>query len=303
MTAEGAANGPGQTIAPVTRFSVLTSAVVGVILIGAGFGIGIGIGAGIWKDSSTTDSEPAPEWFFAQQADSVRVVKRSPDSDEFVVSMDGVGGLASAMTAQPSLRAGYVGQDELVAALNDDPGKNAMLICDQGDSKIALPLSVESGVVTGDNVSYMARLVPFNKGTWDRVDEGRMLNASSVLSSFEAGEVVEFDSSCYMFIDALGDWFDAGGFGAAALGAVATLHPAVTWYAIYKDISDYNNAGDDQEKKDAVKSRMKYQAAGFGGAAAVEVGGAVGGIAGLGEAAVAEMIPARDIFSKRPKEI
>ena len=221
MTAEGAANGPGQTIAPVTRFSVLTSAVVGVILIGAGFGIGIGIGAGIWKDSSTTDSEPAPEWFFAQQADSVRVVKRSPDSDEFVVSMDGVGGLASAMTAQPSLRAGYVGQDELVAALNDDPGKNAMLICDQGDSKIALPLSVESGVVTGDNVSYMARLVPFNKGTWDRVDEGRMLNASSVLSSFEAGEVVEFDSSCYMFIDALGDDIVAKGTAMVKRGADA----------------------------------------------------------------------------------
>ena len=267
MTAEGAANGPGQTIAPVTRFSVLTSAVVGVILIGAGFGIGIGIGAGIWKDSSTTDSEPAPEWFFAQQADSVRVVKRSPDSDEFVVSMDGVGGLASAMTAQPSLRAGYVGQDELVAALNDDPGKNAMLICDQGDSKIALPLSVESGVVTGDNVSYMARLVPFNKGTWDRVDEGRMLNASSVLSSFEAGEVVEFDSSCYMFIDGVGDY---------VVGGAASVFPVVGWIAAGYDWLKYNNA-DTQGEKDKVIESMKDQGkgliAGYAGSAA-----AVGGV-------------------------
>ena len=276
MTAEGAANGPGQTIAPVTRFSVLTSAVVGVILIGAGFGIGIGIGAGIWKDSSTTDSEPAPEWFFAQQADSVRVVKRSPDSDEFVVSMDGVGGLASAMTAQPSLRAGYVGQDELVAALNDDPGKNAMLICDQGDSKIALPLSVESGVVTGDNVSYMARLVPFNKGTWDRVDEGRMLNASSVLSSFEAGEVVEFDSSCYMFIDGVGDY---------VVGGAASVFPVVGWAAAGYDWLKYNNA-DTQGEKDKVIESMKDQGkgliAGYAGSAA-----AVGGVPVIiGEAAI-----------------
>ena len=267
MTAEGAANGPGQTIAPVTRFSVLTSAVVGVILIGAGFGIGIGIGAGIWKDSSTTDSEPAPEWFFAQQADSVRVVKRSPDSDEFVVSMDGVGGLASAMTAQPSLRAGYVGQDELVAALNDDPGKNAMLICDQGDSKIALPLSVESGVVTGDNVSYMARLVPFNKGTWDRVDEGRMLNASSVLSSFEAGEVVEFDSSCYMFIDGVGDY---------VLGGTASVLPVVGWATAAYDWYEYKNA-DTQGEKDKVIKSMKEQGkgliVGYAGSAAGVVGG------------------------------
>ena len=202
-----------------TGLSVLATGIAGVILIGAG--LGIGIGAGIWKGSSASDNAVAPEMFFSQQADGVLLKRASPESDEIFVSMRGVDGLATAMASRPGLSAGFLAQDTLVSILNDEPGKNAILICDESDNKVALPLSIDWGTRAGSKVGYRARMVPFNNGTWDRIDEGRMLNASTLLSSFVAGEEVEFDGSCYMFIDGIvGDAWDwvkdtAGKIGSA----------------------------------------------------------------------------------------
>ena len=242
-------------------FSLLASAVIALVCIGAGLGIGIGIGAGIWKDSSSSDDVPAEEWFFSQQADKVRLAKASPDSDVLFVNLDGLTDTVTAMTSQPNIVIATISQKDLVSALNSDPGKNAILVCDKGENKIAVPLSVDFGYATGDQVSYLARQVPFNNATWDRVDEGRVLNTSSLLSSFQDGEMVEFDSSCYMFIDSLSDKWH---------GALDILLPGKAVYDFARDGISYLKA-DSQAEKDEVSSRVQDRLEGAGMALAAPV--------------------------------
>jgi hypothetical protein len=90
----------------------------------------------------------------------------------------------------------------LVSILNDDPGKNAMLVCDEGKDHIAIPVSLERGYTTQDEVNYITRMVPFNDQTWQNVDQGKLANVTSTLNEFDQGGVVEFQS-CNLFID---DW-------------------------------------------------------------------------------------------------
>ena len=271
-------------------FSLLASAVVALVCIGAGLGIGIGIGAGIWKDSSSSEDVPAAEWFFSQQADKVRLAKASPDSDVLFVNLDGLTDTVTAMTSQPNIVIATISQKDLVSALNSDPGKNAILVCDKGENKIAVPLSLGFGHATGDQVSYLAQQVPFNNATWGRVDEGRVLNASSLISSFQDGEILEFDSSCYMFIDSI---FDNN----YVRGGVDVLFPLVGVVDGVKEGIKFFTAKN-QAEKDQVVDRVKEKATGAavttaatvglelaGGAAAALGGAAVGGLT-TGEAII-----------------
>ena len=201
---KGHAEQPEQAASAPRRYSLVTSIVVGLSMVGVGLGVGIGIGAGIWKDSSGTTASPEGEWFFAQQADGARMIRATNDSDIVSVTLEGVQDLAVASNVgAPTHYIGMLPTADVVSTLNDDPGKNAMLVCNEGENKLATPITLNSGEADGDAVTYSARLVPFNNGTWSRMDEGRALNASSTLSSFAAGDLVQFNSSCSLFIDGI----------------------------------------------------------------------------------------------------
>ena len=282
-----------RTMAENTRsFSYLTGFIVVLIFIGAGLGIGIGIGAGIWKDSSGTDG-PELEWFFSQQADKARLSKASPDSNVVFVTLDGLSEKATAITSMPNIVSGTMSHSSLVSALASDPGKNAILVCDKGENKMALPFSIEYGYATDDEVSYLGNIVPFNNGTWSRVDEGKILNESSVLSSFAAGETLEFNSSCYLFIDGwFGDAVDSVKDSisnmkdhpwSAVLGGASML-TGLSPVALNVQAIRYQME-DDPEKKKEIQKEMQATADGgiAAGATAIaavggaEVAGAVGG--------------------------
>jgi len=199
---KGHAEQPEQAASAPRRYSLVTSIVVGLSMVGVGLGVGIGIGAGIWKDSSGTTAPPEGEWFFAQQADGARMIRATNDSDIVSVTLEGVQDLAvMSNVGAPTHYMGMLPTADVVSTLNDDPGKNAMLVCNEGENKLATPITLNYGEADGDAVTYFARLVPFNNGTWSRMDEGRALNASSTLSSFTAGDLVQFNSSCFLFID------------------------------------------------------------------------------------------------------
>ena len=182
---------------PRNGFALIVVVLVGL---GAGLGVGIGIGAGIWKGKSTPVDVFEPQWFFVQQSNKARVVKNSQDSDSITVMLDGLSEKATAITAQPVFIGLTLPHDYLAALLTSDPGKNALLNCDRGDDKIALPFSIDSGSSVGDEAGYTGRLISFNNATWRHVDEGKMLNASSTLKAFGEGLEVEFES-CNLFID------------------------------------------------------------------------------------------------------
>ncbi len=265
-------------------FSALTGLLVALIFIGAGVGIGIGVGAGIWKDSGTDGSEL--DWFFSQQADGVRVSKATPDSDVVFVTLDGLSPSVTAISSLPYTVAREVSHDVLAEALSSDPGKNAMLVCDNGEEKLAMPFDIKYGYATDDEVNYIGQLVPFNNGTWSRVDEGKVLSQSSVLSSFAAGETVEFNSSCYLFIDGLGDFLEErwenikenpGSFLKGAFQAVGAAGNAGT--DALGDALKYATTSDEQEKQ-KIGNQIEAKA---DGAIVADV---VAGIA-LGGAAVA----------------
>ena len=249
----GHAEQPEQAASAPRRYSLVTSIVVGLIMVGVGFGVGIGIGAGIWKDSSGTTASPEGEWFFAQQADGARMIRATNDSDIVSVTLEGVQDLAvMSNVGAPTHFMGMLPTADVVSTLNDDPGKNAMLVCNEGENKLATPITLNSGEADGDAVTYSARLVPFNNGTWSRMDEGRALNASSTLSSFAAGDLVQFNSSCFLFIDGiLSDAWDnvkehpfstIGG----VLNAPATLLVKAGQYAL----------GDEQRKEEVKKEAL-----------------------------------------------
>ena len=206
----GHAEGQNQTASAKVlprRYSLVTSIVVGLSMVGVGLGVGIGIGAGIWKDSSGTTASPGGDWFFAQQADGARIIRATNDSDIVSVTLEGVQDQAVASNVgAPTHSMGMLPTAGLVSTLNADPGKNAMLVCNEGENKLATPITLNYGEADGDAVTYFARLVPFNNGTWSRMDEGRALNASSTLSSFAAGDLVQFNSSCFLFIDGFSDF-------------------------------------------------------------------------------------------------
>ena len=250
---KGHAEQPEQAASAPRRYSLVTSIVVGLSMVGVGLGVGIGIGAGIWKDSSGTTASPEGEWFFAQQADGARMIRATNDSDIVSVTLEGVQDLAvMSNVGAPTHYMGVLPTADVVSTLNDDPGKNAMLVCNEGENKLATPITLNYGEADGDAVTYSARLVPFNNGTWSRMDEGRALNASSTLSSFAAGDLVQFNSSCFLFIDGiLSDAWDnvkehpfstIGG----VLNAPITLGVKVGQYAL----------GDEQRKEEVKKEAL-----------------------------------------------
>ena len=149
-----------------------------------------------------------------------------------------------------------------------------------------MPFDIKYGFATDDEVNYIGQLVPFNNGTWSRVDEGKVLNQSSVLSSFAAGETVEFNSSCYLFIDGVGDFLEGrwenikentGSFLKGAFQAVGAAGTAGT--DALGDALKYATTSDEQEKQ-KIGNQIEAKA---DGAIVADV---VAGIA-LGGAAVA----------------
>jgi hypothetical protein len=252
----GHAEQPEQAASAPRRYSLVTSIVVGLIMVGVGLGVGIGIGAGIWKDSSGTTASPGGDWFFAQQADGARIIRATNDSDIVSVTLEGVQDQAVASNVgSPTHYIGTVPTAGLVSTLNADPGKNAMLVCNEGENKLATPITLNYGEADGDAVTYFARLVPFNNGTWSRLDEGRALNASSTLSSFAAGDLVQFNSSCFLFIDGIGDFrlgeFLGGVWDNVKENPKSAIAGAVALPATLAVKGVQALAGDEQGKKEA----------------------------------------------------
>jgi len=280
----GHAEQPEQAASAPRRYSLVTSIVVGLIMVGVGFGVGIGIGAGIWKDSSGTAAPPGGDWFFAQQADGARIIRATNDSDIVSVTLEGVQDQAVMNNVgSPTHYVGTVSTAGLVSILNGDPGKNAMLVCNEGENKLATPITLNYGEADGDAVTYFARLVPFNNGTWSRMDEGRALNASSTLSSFAAGDLVQFNSSCVLFIDGIGDFLEGvvdnmkenpKSAVAGFLFPGSILPVKITQYA----------TGDEQQKKEAIKEAEAALEGNVAGNAVLAIGGAIGYAAGIGGA-------------------
>jgi hypothetical protein len=260
----------------------VTSIVVGLIMVGVGFGVGIGIGAGIWKDSSGTAAPPGGDWFFAQQADGARIIRATNDSDIVSVTLEGVQDLAvMSNVGSPTHYTGTVSTAGLVSILNGDPGKNAMLVCNEGENKLATPITLNYGEADGDAVTYFARLVPFNNGTWSRMDEGRALNASSTLSSFAAGDLVQFNSSCSLFIDGIGDFLKGvwDNVKENPKSAVFGFLAPVPTLAV-KGIQAL--AGDEQQKEEAKKEALAAVEGSVIGNTALAVAGGIGYAAGIG---------------------
>jgi hypothetical protein len=211
---------------------------------------------------SLVTSSPGGEWFFAQQADGARIIRATNDSDIVSVTLEGVQDLAVASNVgSPTHYIGTVPTADVLSTLNDDPGKNAMLVCNEGENKLATPIALNYGEADGDAVTYFARLVPFNNGTWSRLDEGRALNASSTLSSFTAGDLVQFNSSCFLFIDGILDFLDSNFKGISErnpksfIGGIVA--PGLT--GVVKAVQYV--AGDEQRKEE-VKEETKAVLAG-----------------------------------------
>jgi hypothetical protein len=278
----GHAEQPEQAASAPRRYSLVTSIVVGLIMVGVGFGVGIGIGAGIWKDSSGTAAPPGGDWFFAQQADGARIIRATNDSDIVSVTLEGVQDLAvMSNVGSPTHYTGTVSTAGLVSILNGDPGKNAMLVCNEGENKLATPITLNYGEADGDAVTYFARLVPFNNGTWSRMDEGRALNASSTLSSFAAGDLVQFNSSCSLFIDGIGDFLKGvwDNVKENPKSAVFGFLAPVPTLAV-KGIQAL--AGDEQQKEEAKKEALAAVEGSVIGNTALAVAGGIGYAAGIG---------------------
>jgi hypothetical protein len=189
----------------------VVAAVVIVVGLCVGLGIGIGIGAGIWSGRAGTASEvPNPDWFFSQQSSQARVVKASADSQTIFITMDGMSEKATAVTSQPFFFANTLSHRDLASLLSSDPGKNALLICQDtlsGD-KVGIPFSIDYGMrsTDRDELSYVGRLMPFDNLTWGRVDAGKEFDSASILSEsqFKDGEVVPMEA-CTLFIDSVED--------------------------------------------------------------------------------------------------
>ncbi len=198
---------------PCTMMNSSPVVVSTVVVVGlcVGLGIGIGIGAGIWSGGSgATMGVPQPDWFFSQQSSQARVVKASADSKTIFITMDGMSERATAVTSQPFFLAETLSHNDLSSMLSMDPGKNALLICQDtlSEDKVGIPFSIDYGMrsTDRDELSYVGRLMPFNNLTWGRVDAGKEFNPASILSEsqFRDGEVVPMES-CTLFIDSLGD--------------------------------------------------------------------------------------------------
>jgi len=286
---------PEQAASAPRRYSLVTSIVVGLIMVGVGLGVGIGIGAGIWKDSSGSAALPGGDWFFAQQADGARIIRATNDSDAISVTLEGVQDLAvMSNVGSPTHYMGMLPTADLLSILNGDPGKNAMLVCNEGENKLATPITLNYGEADGDAVSYFARLVPFNNGTWSRLDEGRASNASSTLSSFTAGDLVQFNSSCFLFIDGfLGDVLNnvIDNPKSAVAGFIA---PGTT--ALVK-IGQYLT-GDEQRKQEVQKEAGAALTGNLIGSAGLAAGGAIGQAAGIGGTATASFSSISTISSR-----
>lgn len=201
---------------PCTMMNSRPVAVSTVVVVGlcVGLGIGIGIGAGIWSGrSGATLDVPQPDWFFSQQSSQARVVKASADSKTIFITMDGMSERATAVTSQPFFLADTLSHNDLSSMLSMDPGKNALLICQDtlSEDKVGIPFSIDYGMrsTDRDELSYVGRLMPFNNLTWGRVDAGKEFNPASILSEsqFRDGEVVPMES-CTLFIDSLDDLVD-----------------------------------------------------------------------------------------------
>lgn len=194
-----------------TNRSISLAVLSVLVLFCVGFGIGIGIGAGIWKGSGTNELgfEKDTEWFFAQQAQNVHLLKASANSsDDVYLLLSGLSPVTVGLTDTPDMGNVYISNEQMMELITNDPEKNSMLVCDVEDSKLALPVTLNGGTFNSSNglALYTATYIEFDASTWKHINESTQVNTSRLLRTED--DYLKYES-CYLFIDGLWDFFDS----------------------------------------------------------------------------------------------
>lgn len=213
-----------------TNHSIFSVVLSVFVLFCAGFGIGIGIGAGIWKGSGSNEIplKPDAEWFYAQGAQQVFLVKDGTNSsDDVSLFLAGLSPVTVGLTDTPRMGNMYISNERMTQLIRNDPGKNAMLVCGVGDENLALPVTLNGGFYNSSYgmALYTATYIDFDASAWKHltyINESAQMNVSRHLQKED--DYLEYES-CYLFIDGLLDFFDSksktAGFVNGVLGGVA----------------------------------------------------------------------------------